>query len=116
MQDLKNSFNLFKNKKKYGNLITICDSRKNPFYNMVKLKNNVVSKILKSNVNINSRQKAPRSYDMNASIYIWKRKSLLNDKRIVNDKTLAYKMPLTRSIDIDTKEDWKIVECLWKNK
>ena len=70
----------------------------------------------KSNVNINSRQKAPRSYDMNASIYIWKRKSLLNDKRIVNDKTLAYKMPLTRSIDIDTKEDWKIVECLWKNK
>ena len=83
---------------------------------MVKLKNNVVSKILKSNVNINSRQNAPRSYDMNASIYIWKRKSLLNDKRIVNDKTLAYKMPLTRSIDIDTKEDWKIVECLWKNK
>ena len=53
---------------------------------------------------------------MNASIYIWKRKSLLNDKRIVNDKTLAYKMLLTRSIDIDTKEDWKIVECLWKNK
>ncbi len=116
MQDLKNSFNLFKNKKKYGNLITICDSRKNPFYNMVKLKNNVVSKIFKSNININSRQNAPRSYDMNASIYIWKRKSLLNDKRIVNDKTLAYKMPLTRSIDIDTKEDWKIVECLWKNK
>lgn len=116
VMDLKKSFNLLKKNKKYGNLITICDSRKNPYYNMIKLKKDKISKFIKNKKDINSRQTAPKSYDMNASIYIWRRNSLLNEKKIVNGKTIAYKMPLTRSIDIDTKEDWKIVESLWKKK
>ena len=113
LTDLKKSFQLLKNSKK-GNLITICESRKNPYFNMIKFKGNKIYKFASSKKKIHSRQTAPKVFEMNASIYIWKRNFLLKQKEVVNENTLSYEMPLRRSIDIDTKEDWKIVECLWK--
>ena len=58
------------------------------------------------------RQDAPKVYEMNASIYIWKKKFLLLSKRILNDKTIGFKMPYERSIDIDSLSDFKIVKKL----
>ena len=52
---------------------------------------------------------------MNASIYMWTRKALLNS-RSFKKKTVLYEMPAARSIDIDSKLDFKIVEFLLKNK
>ena len=53
---------------------------------------------------------------MNGSIYIWTRKTLLNSRSLYNKKTILYEMPAERSIDIDSKLDFKIVEFLLKNK
>ena len=66
--------------------------------------------------NIFRRQDAPQVYDCNASIYIWKRKSLLNFKSFMNKKTVFYEMPENRSIDIDSKLDLQIVEFLLRKK
>ena len=52
---------------------------------------------------------------MNASIYMWTRKALLNS-RLFKQKTVLYELPAARSIDIDSKLDFKIVEFLLKNK
>ena len=81
---------------------------------MIKFKGNKISKFASSKKKIHSRQTAPKVFEMNASIYIWRRNFLLKQKEVVTENTLSYEMPLRRSIDIDTKEDWKIVECLWK--
>ena len=113
MTDLKKAFKLIQKSKK-GNLITISESRKNPFFNMLQIKKNSIRKLKTSTKKIFSRQQAPKFYDMNASIYIWKRDSFLKDKKIVNKNTICFEMPLTRSIDIDTREDLKIVKGLWK--
>ena len=53
---------------------------------------------------------------MNASIYIWKNKALMNKSNLITSKTAFYEMPEERSIDIDTMLDWKIVSSLMEKK
>ena len=60
--------------------------------------------------------KIPKIYDINASIYIWKRKSLVNFKSFYNDNTTFYEMPESRSWDIDSAFDFKIVKYLLSKK
>ena len=66
------------------------------------------------------RQDCPKTYDMNASIYIWNRRSVMNPgsnlEAYDKEKVILYEMSASRSIDIDSKLDFKIVEFLLKNK
>ena len=77
IQDIKNSLKLFLKNKKTENLFSVCDARRNPYFNMVEIKNKRISIIKKFSKthNINRRQSSPRVFDLNASIYIWKRSS-----------------------------------------
>jgi len=94
-----------KNKKAY-NVLSLTPSRKNPYFNMVEIKNNnkleIVKKISKK---IHSRQKAPKVYEINAGMYAWKRNSLIKNFELINKNTHYY---------IDTPEDFKIVKSLLK--
>lgn len=58
------------------------------------------------------RQDAPDVYDMNASIYIWKRHALLESNTLFTDRTSLFIMPEERSVDIDTELDWAFVEFI----
>ena len=53
---------------------------------------------------------------MNASIYIWKKKTILSSDKLFGSKTSLYIMPEERSIDIDTLLDFEIVENLLKKR
>ena len=103
-------------KRKANILLTGCESKKNPYFNIIEIINNKVQIVKKLKKNIYRRQDAPRTYDCNASIYIWKRKSLINFKSFFSRKTVFYEMPENRSIDIDSKLDFKLVEFLLKKK
>ena len=115
VSDINNSFKKFQNGN-YQNLITGCVARKNPYFNMIEIKKNVLSISKRTNKKIYSRQKSPQVFEMNASIYIWKNKALMNKSNLVTSKTAFYKMPEERSIDIDTMLDWKIVSFLMEKK
>ncbi len=109
--DIKKSLKIF-SKNNANNLITITKARKNPYFNMVEFDNGKL-KICKKTINkITRRQDAPNVYEMNASIYIWKRSFLLKSDNIFNNKTSYYEMPEERSIDIDSELDFKIVKSL----
>ena len=58
-----------------------------------------------------SRQAAPKTFDMNASIYIWRREFIERDGLFHND-TYCHVMPESRSIDIDNLIDFMLVETL----
>ena len=78
-----------------------------------------IAKKLKKN--IFRRQDAPKTFDMNASIYIWNRKTLLKSSNSAVDKKtktkiIFHEMPRERSVDIDDKFDFKLVEFLLKRK
>ena len=115
VSDIHNSFKKFQNGN-YQNLNTGCVARKNPYFNMIEIKKNVLSISKRTNKKIYSRQKSPQVFEMNASIYIWKYKALLNKCNLVTSKTAFYEMPEERSIDIDTMLDWKIVSFLMEKK
>ncbi|MDP6729403.1 MAG: acylneuraminate cytidylyltransferase family protein [SAR324 cluster bacterium] len=93
-------------------LITASPARKNPYFNMVEQVNGRVQKVKQLDKSPVRRQDAPEVYDMNASIYIWKRDVLLNCDTLFTERTSLYIMPEERSVDIDTELDWDFVEFM----
>lgn len=114
--DLDNCLRLFR-KNRPDTLFSVVKSRRNPYFNMVEKKNNgrlSLSKCLKKKVF--GRQAAPLVYDMNASIYFYKREYLLNSKNnaVVSKISLAYIMDEISGVDIDSELDFKFIEFLMK--
>ena len=115
-QDIVNAFKQFLEDDN-DNLITAMPSRRSPYFNLVEVdKNNRVTLSKKLEESVKRRQDAPKSYDMNASIYIWKRDVILNSNTLFLEKTGLYVMPEERSIDIDNELDYKFVAFLMKEK
>lgn len=112
IKDIKDAFNKFK-KNKFDIIISVCKSKKNPYFNMIEIKKKRVCLVKKSK-KINTRQDAPKVYDMNASIYIWTRKALMSKKSFFSKNTGIYVMPQNRSVDIDDINDWNLVNFYLK--
>ena len=115
ISDIKKSLKKFLNSNS-SNLISITKARKNPYFNQIVFKKNKPTLPCALKRNIINRQSAPKVYDLNASIYIWKRKALLSLKRLINRKTSTFVMPNSRSIDIDNIFEFKIVDHIIKKK
>ena len=122
VEDITNAYKLFV-KSKGSVLISGAKSKKNPYFNIVEIVNKKVKKIKNLKKKIFRRQDAPKTYDMNASIYIWNRNSLINSNSVIKEletdkvgKAIFYEMPEIRSIDIDSKLDFELVEFLLKKR
>ncbi len=112
VEDIKNAFEIFK-QGNFDNLITGTPSRRSPYFNLVELDENGRVHLSKElDKPITRRQDSPKCYDMNASIYIWYRDSLLMSEKVIGDNTGIYVMPPERSIDIDSELDFLFVEFL----
>jgi len=100
-----------------SNVITGTPSHRSPYFNMVELDDDGYVYLSKQLPNlITRRQDVPKCYDMNASIYVWKRKTLMESVHLFQPKTVLYEMPQERSIDIDSELDWKIVEWIFGSR
>ena len=115
ISDIRNSLKKFLNSNS-SNLISVTKARKNPYFNQIMFKKNKPTLPCALKKRITNRQSAPKVYDLNASIYIWKRKVLLKQKKLINQKTSTFIMPNSRSIDIDGLLEFKIVEHILKKK
>ena len=99
----------------FKNLITVTNSKKNPYFNQIEITNEG-PQLVKSGHDIKGRQSAPKVYDMNAAIYVWSRDFLINEKTLFSRDTIVYDMPEERSLDIDNELDFKIVKHLMENE
>lgn len=116
VSDIVNAFKQFLDNDN-GNLISAMPSRRSPYFNLVEIDDNgIVSPAKKLECPVIRRQDAPKSYDMNASIYIWKRDVILNEESIFLNKTGLYIMPEERSIDIDSILDFEFIEFLMRKR
>jgi len=116
VDDIINAYNQFL-RDNNDNLITAMPSRRSPYFNLVEIdKKGKVTLAKHLDKPIVRRQDVPKSYDMNASIYIWKRDALLNNDTIFLENTGLYVMPEDRSIDVDTELDFEFVEFLMRKK
>lgn len=116
VEDIVNALKLFI-ENGYDNLFSVTPARRSPYFNLVELsKDGKVMLSKPSKEVIVRRQDSPPCFDMNASIYIWKREVLLNNDSIFLNNTGLYIMPPERSFDIDSELDFEIVEFLMKRK
>lgn len=96
-----------------SNLITGAPARRSPYFNLVEVDAEGVARLSKALPSpVFRRQDAPGCFDMNASVYVWKRSALFASDSVFNNDTALYVMPEERSVDIDTELDFMIVEHL----
>lgn len=93
---------------------SVTGARRNPYFNMVKEENGFFVKAVPSSYT--SRQQAPVFYDMNASIYAYSTKALREkaDATFFNDGAYAIMMKDTAVLDIDSEEDYELMEVIAK--
>ena len=98
-----------------SSLISGTRARKLPYFNIVELNSDGCVRISKpTNPPLVRRQDSPECFDMNASIHIWRRQTLMSSDSRFQDDTILYEMPFERSIDIDNEIEFVINELLMK--
>ena len=100
-----------------SNVITGAPARRSPYFNLVERDAAGVVRLSKRpDTPVVRRQDAPPCFDMNASIYVWRRDKFMADPKVFYDDTLLYEMPEERSVDIDSELDFRIVRMLMDSK
>lgn len=99
------------------NVITGAPARRSPYFNLVEQRTDGSVGLSKTaDPPITRRQDAPRCYDMNASIYVWRVAPFLEQPAVFYPDTRLFEMPEERSIDIDSDLDFALVELLLRQR
>ncbi len=97
------------------NVFSVTRARRNPYFNMVEIVENKVKLVKTLPRPVVRRQDAPQVYDMNASIYVWKREVLMKNDSIFLERTRIYEMP-GWARDIDNETDFEFVEFILEKR
>jgi N-acylneuraminate cytidylyltransferase/CMP-N,N'-diacetyllegionaminic acid synthase len=98
-------------------VITAAPARRSPYFNLVELDEDGHVRLCKTpDRAVGRRQDAPPCFDMNASIYVWRRDAFLADPQVFYPDTRLFVMPEERSHDIDSELDFAIVEFLMSRR
>ncbi len=95
-----------------GLVFSGCPSRRNPYFNMVKVVGDHVEKCIESPYT--ARQQAPAIFDINASIYVFDAEFLRTNTTGIlwETKILLYEMRDTAVLDIDSEEDFDMMQLI----
>ncbi|MBQ4093484.1 MAG: acylneuraminate cytidylyltransferase family protein [Oscillospiraceae bacterium] len=93
-------------------VFSVTHSRRNPYFNMVRDCGDHVEKVIESPYT--ARQQAPAIYDLNASIYVFSRDFLAENKTGIlwDGKIGVSQMMDTAVLDIDSEEDFLLMEVI----
>ena len=84
VNDIVEAVNLLVKHRNASNLITAFPSRRSPYFNMVEVNESGYVNLAKLTAKlIVRRQDVPLCYDMNASIYVWKRDAFFEEKPVI---------------------------------
>jgi N-acylneuraminate cytidylyltransferase len=97
-------------------VITVTESHRNPYFNMVKNDNNGYSSLVFSGENISRRQDAPLVYDMTTVSYVLNPEYIKKSKSLFGGRIRSVKIPIERAIDIDTELDFIMAESILLHK
>jgi CMP-N-acetylneuraminic acid synthetase len=110
LSDINGAVNLLE-RGQLDSVFTASESKKSPFFNQVRINDHGLwSTVIEQKRQITRRQDSPKVYDMNASIYVWRRNKLIENPKVFYERTEMFEMPGERSLDIDSELDFWIVE------
>jgi CMP-N-acetylneuraminic acid synthetase len=100
-----------------SNVVTGASARHSPYFNTVEIDPEGTVRLCKqSAVPIFCRQDSPKCYDLNGSVYAWKRESILKCQSVFEEGTRLFEMPPERAADIDSELDFELVEFLMEKR
>lgn len=98
-------------------VITGTPAHRSPYFNLVERTPDGAVQLSKQlPTPVLRRQDSPECYDMNASIYGWRRDALRDDPKVFYPDTQLYAMPRNRSVDIDEEMDFAIVTMIMQQR
>lgn len=98
-----------------SSVITGNTAYRSPYFDLVELQVNGTVRVSKTPSSpVFRRQDVPVCYDMNASIYVWRRDALVANPSVFYSDTRLFEMPAERSREIDSPFDFSIVEFLFE--
>ncbi len=116
VEDINQAIEKYKQSNLDG-IFSVCESRKNPYFNMVEYNENHNLKIVKSlGEPIIRRQDAPKVFEHVASIYVLNPKYIKNGTGLLSGKVDGYDIGIEKSFDLDSQFDFELIEYLMNKK
>ena len=111
-QDMENAFAKAAGRPDLQVVFSVCEARRNPWFNQVKVVEDHVEVVNPSR--FTGRQQAPEVYDVNASIYVFERDWLAeNTTGMLWDGKIGVSVMMdTGIIDIDSEGDYRLMEAI----
>ncbi len=95
--------------------VTVCEARESPFW-MYKLTADARLEPLMGSEAPGQRQDLPPAYLLNGAVYVARVEWLRRERNFVTAETVAYVMPASRSLDIDTEADFHLLQFLLESQ
>lgn len=115
LEDIEKSVEMLRQNIDALTIFSVNPCARNPYFNMVQENNDGYFSVVLGG-KYKTRQSAPKVYDMNASIYVYRRDALMCDNpRAVTDKSLVYIMDHI-CFDLDEPSDYDYLSYLIENK
>ncbi len=99
-----------------NSIISVCEAEHSPLWSNVIESDLSMEHFAQTDDIVSCRQQLRAYYRLNGAIYIVNEKTLNNIKNLYKEKSYAYIMEQSHSIDIDTEFDFMIAEAIIKSK
>lgn len=103
--DIDMAFSLMK-EQDATSCVSVCLASQSPYWMYSIQEGSRLTPMLPSKNVITRRQDLPPAYTLNGAIYIAKIDRFLQTKSFLQEDTVAYEMPISRSLDIDDVQDF----------
>lgn len=92
--------------------VSVCEADKSPYWMYTVSADARMNPVLPAENRATRRQDLPTVHVLNGALYVARVNALRNTRAFVTGDTVAYPMPKTRSVDIDTATDFLVAEHL----
>jgi CMP-N,N'-diacetyllegionaminic acid synthase len=103
-KDILKAIDLFQ-KKKPDLLVSVHEAQHSPYFSMLEKNDSFYELCKDKNLNPGSRQDVQKVFEINTIVWIYSRNAILREKKRIPRRTIIFKTPYNRSIDIDTNDD-----------
>ena len=114
-EDIEGAIQMLKDKDAQA-VVSVCETDHHPWWSNTLPVNGNMKDFLRSEILNKRRQDLPVFYRLNGAIYLADTDCLHEYNGFLGPDTFAYKMPQSRSIDIDSAMDFKLVSLLLQEK
>lgn len=97
-------------------VVSVTESRRSPYYNMVCLDGRNISLVMPSTQPFLRRQDLSIMYELNGAVYALRRDFVLEKADLFGGQVEGYVMPPDRSLDIDSSWDLYLAELILRDR